>query len=176
MAALSSATNAIEQGGGALPQFDASQWPGEMIYMTIIFAILVLLFTKVFVPRVGGAIAAREDRIAGDIGQARRLRDEAEAQSRTAAEELAQARSRSQRLALDARAAAAAEAARSRAAETARLGEIMAEAEARIAAARARAMAQVRSVAAEAAEAMVGRLTGAAPDAAEIERALAGVE
>jgi len=156
MAALSSATNAIEQGGGALPQFDASQWPGEMIYMTIIFAILVLLFTKVFVPRVGGAIAAREDRIAGDIGQARRLRDEAEAQSRTAAEELAQARSRSQRLALDARAAA--------------------EAEARIAAARARAMAQVRSVAAEAAEAMVGRLTGAAPDAAEIERALAGVE
>ena len=48
----------------------------------------------------------------------------------------------------------------------------MAEAEARIAAARTQAMSQVRGIAAETAQAIVERLTGAAASAAEVERAL----
>ena len=166
---------AADAAASGLPQFDLGQWPGQMVWMLIIFGILVLLFTFVFTPRVGGTIAEREDKIGGDIGQARRLRDEAEAQSKAAAEELAEARARAQKLAADAKAAVAAEASRRQAEEEARLGQVMAEAEARIASARTAAMGQVRGIAAETANAIVQRLTGQTADAAEVERALASV-
>jgi F-type H+-transporting ATPase subunit b len=164
---------AAEAASSGLPQFDLGQWPGQMVWMLIIFGILVLLFTYVFTPRVGGTIADREDKIGGDIGLARRLRDEAEAQSKAAAEDLAEARARAQRLAADAKAAVAAEAAQRQGAEEARLAQVMADAEARIAAARTAAMGQVRGIAAETAQAIVEKLTGAAADQAEVERALA---
>jgi len=51
----------------------------------------------------------------------------------------------------------------------------LADAETRIAAARAEAMTHVRGIAAETAEAIVARLTGATPGADEVERALASV-
>src|SRR5277367_2542657 len=91
---------------GGLPQFDLSWWPGEIVWTLIVFAVLYFLFTRVFVPRIGGTIADREDRISGDIGEARRLRDEAEAQVAQAAAETAQARAQAQQLALDAKAKA----------------------------------------------------------------------
>jgi F-type H+-transporting ATPase subunit b len=166
---------AADAAASGLPQFDLGQWPGQMLWMLIIFGILVLLFTFVFTPRVGGTIADREDKISGDIGQARRLRDEAEAQSKAAADELAEARARAQRLAADAKAAVAAEAAKRQAEEEARLGEVMAAAEARIGVARNEAMGHVRGIAAETAQAIVARLTGQGADAAEVERALASV-
>ena len=173
--AVADAAPAAEPSSGGLPQFDLSQWPGQMVWMLIIFGILFLLFRFVFVPNVGGTIAAREDKIGGDIGEARRLRDEAEAQSKAAAEELAQARTRAQRLAADAKAAAGAENARRQAEEEARLAEVLAEAEGRINAARAEAMTHVRGIAADAAGAIVTRLTGQAAGAGEVERALASV-
>ena len=173
--AVADAAPAAEPSSGGLPQFDLSQWPGQMVLMLIIFGILFLLFRFVFVPNVGGTIAAREDKIGGDIGEARRLRDEAEAQSKAAAEELAQARARAQRLAADAKAAATADAARQEAAEEARLAGVLAEAEGRIAVARAEAMAQVRGIAAEAASAIVQKLTGVATGGPELEAALAKV-
>ena len=172
---MADAANVAEHASGGLPQFDLGQWPGQMVWMLIIFTVMIVLFARVFVPKVGGTIAAREDKISGDIGEARRLRDEAEAQSRAAAEELAQARARAQKVAADAKAAAAAEAAARQAEEDARLAQTLAEAEGRIAAARAEAMGQVRGIAAEAAEAIVQRLTGEAAGAAEVERALASV-
>jgi F-type H+-transporting ATPase subunit b len=166
-------SQAADHASGGLPQFDLAQWPGQMVWMLLIFGLLFLLFRYVFVPAVGGTIAEREDKIGGDIGQARRLRDEAEAQSKAAAEELAEARAHAQRLAADAKAAVAAEASKRQAEEEARLGQVMAEAEARIAAARTQAMSQVRGIAAETAQAIVEKLTGSAPNADEVERALA---
>jgi F-type H+-transporting ATPase subunit b len=169
------AARAVENGTSGLPQFDIGQWPGEMIWMLIIFAVMYVLFSRVFVPKIGGTIAEREDTIGGDIKEARRLRDEAEAQAKAAADEVAQARARAQRLAADAKAAATAEAEKRQADEEARLGEVLAAAEGRIASARAEAMSQVRGIAADAAEAIVARLTGEAAAPAEVERALASV-
>ena len=168
-------SSAGEHASSGLPQFDLAQWPGQMVWMLAIFAVLIFLFARVFVPKIGGTIAEREDKIGGDIGQARRLRDEAEAQSKAAAEELAQARARAQRVGADAKAAAGAETARRQAEEEARLDQVLAEAEARINAARVEAMGHVRGIAAEAADAIVTRLTGQSAGADEVERALAGV-
>ena len=88
--------------GGGLPQLDVAQWPGQIVWMLIIFTVLYVLFAKVFVPRVGGTIDEREDKIAGDIGAARKLRDAAQADADAAAGEMTQARARAQKLALDA--------------------------------------------------------------------------
>ena len=68
-------------------------------------------------------MADREDRISGDIGAARRLKEEADAQVAAAAAETAQARAAAQKLALDAKAKAHAEAAQREALEEAKLGE-----------------------------------------------------
>jgi F-type H+-transporting ATPase subunit b len=173
MADAASAAAAADKASAGLPQFDLGQWPGQMVWMLIVFGVLLILFARVFVPRVGGTIAAREDKIAGDIGEARRLRDEAEAQSKAAAEDLAQARARAHKLAADAKAAAAADAAKRQAAEEARLAQLMADAEARIGAARGEAMSHVREIAADAAGAIVEKLTGQAAAPAEVEQALA---
>jgi F-type H+-transporting ATPase subunit b len=168
-------SQAADHASGGLPQFDLAQWPGQMIWMLVIFSLLFVLFRYVFVPKVGGTIAAREDKIGGDIGQARHLRDEAEAQAKAAAEELAQARARAQRMALEAKTAVTAETEKRHAEEEARLDQVVAEAEGRINAARAEAMGHVRGIAAETTDAIVTRLTGRSADAAEVERALASV-
>ena len=161
-------------GSGGLPQFDLAQWPGQMVWMLIIFGVLFLLFAKLFVPSVGGAIADREDRIAGDIGKARRLRDEAEAQAADAAAQTAKARAEAQKLALDAKAKAQAEAAAHEAVEDAKLAERLAKAEAKIAATRDEAMTHVDSIAWETAVAMVAKLTGVVMTPEEAKQALPG--
>ena len=175
MALAAQAAAGTEQGSAGLPQFDPTQWGGQMVWMLIVFGVLLILFARVIVPRVGGTIARREDKISGDIGEARRLRDEAEALSKAAAQELAEARARAHRMAADAKAAAGAEAASRQAEEEARLSVLLSDAEARIAAARAEAMSHVRGIASEAAEAILARLTGEPAGADEIERALQSV-
>jgi F-type H+-transporting ATPase subunit b len=154
-------------GGEGLPQFDPTWWPGQIAWLVIIF-LVVLAFMRLFaVPRLGGTIADREGRIAGDIAQARQLKAEADAQAQAAAEDRAKARGEAHRLAQDARAAARAKVSERLAAEEAKLAEASAKAEARIAEARERAMGNVGDIAAQAAEAIVEKLTGRAPMAAE---------
>jgi F-type H+-transporting ATPase subunit b len=156
---------------GGLPQFDFQWWPGQILWFLAIFA-FVLLFVRLFVsPRVGGTIEARDGKISGDIADARRLKDEAEAQVAAAAAETAQARAAAQRVAADARAKAQAEVAARLAEEEAKLAEQGAVAEARIAKARDAAMANVAGIASDAAGAIVGKLTGRTATSAELTAA-----
>jgi F-type H+-transporting ATPase subunit b len=163
-----------EHATGGLPQFDFSWWAGEAVWTVAIFVVLLFLFTKVFVPRVGGTIDEREDRISGDIGAARKLRDEADAQAAAAAAETAQARGAAQKLALDAKAKAIAEAAAREAVEEAKLAETLAKADLRIAGMRDAAMANVREIAGTTAGLIVEKLTGTAATAQEVDQALTG--
>jgi F-type H+-transporting ATPase subunit b len=170
-AVTTAAGAAVEHASGGLPQFDPSWWPGQMVWMLVIFGVMFFLFAKVFVPRVGGIIAEREDRISGDIGEARRLRDVANAEAVEAAAETAQARAHAQRLVLEAKAKSQAEAAAHEALEQARVGETIAKAEASIIAVRDQAMTHVSAIAAETAGLIVAKLTGAPPNAAELRAA-----
>jgi F-type H+-transporting ATPase subunit b len=166
------AAAAAGHGSGGLPQFDPSWWPGQMVWMLIIFGVMFFLFAKVFVPKVGGAIDVREDRISGDIGEARRLKEEADAQAAAAAAETAQGRAAAQKLALDAKAKAHAEAAQREALEEAKLAETLAKAETQIVATRDQAMTHVREIASDTAGAIIEKLTGAAVTSEEIRSAL----
>ena len=157
-----------------LPQLDFQWWPGQIAWLLIVF-VAMLVFIRLFAaPRVGGAIDAREDKISGDIADARRLKDEAEAQAAAAAAETAQARAAAQRVAAEARAKAQAEVAARLAEEESKLAEKAAVAEAGIAKARDAAMANVASIASEAAGAIVGKLTGKTATAAELTAAAKG--
>jgi F-type H+-transporting ATPase subunit b len=160
-------------GGGGLPQFDIAQWPGQIVWLLIIFAAMFALFHRVIVPRLSGGVEAREEKIASDIAEARRLRENAQAEADSAAGEMSAARGRAQRLASEAADQAKAAANESRAAEDARLEASIAAAESRIAASRAEAMSHVHAIAVDTAKAMVARLTGAEAATDEIERALA---
>ena len=164
-------TTAPQPASGGLPQFDFQWWPGQIAWFLAIF-LVVLLFVRLFVtPRVGGTIDAREDKISGDIADARRLKDEAEAAAAAAAAETAQARAAAQRVAADARSKAQAEVSAKLAEEEAKLAQKGAEAEARIAKARDAAMVNVAGIAADAAGAIVGKLTGRAATSAELTAA-----
>jgi F-type H+-transporting ATPase subunit b len=164
------------ESSGGLPQFDLQWWPGQIAWTLIVF-LVVLAFMRLFaVPRLGGAIAEREERIVGDMAEARRLKEEAEAQAQAAATERAQARAASQKLAQEARAKAQAESAARLAEEEAKLAETTGNAEAGIAAARDQAMASVRDIAADTAKAIVEKLTGRAATAAEAAAAAQAVK
>ena len=156
---------------GGLPQFDFAQWPGQIAWFLIMF-FAVLAFMRFFaVPKVGGTIEAREGKIAGDIADARRTKDEADAQAAAAAADAAQARAGAQRVAAEARARAQAEIAARLAEEEAKLAATGAAAEARIATARAAAMVNVAGIGAETAAAIIEKLTGQSATAAELAAA-----
>jgi F-type H+-transporting ATPase subunit b len=176
MADPTTTTEVAHQASGGLPQFDPGPWPSQIFWSLLIFGVLYLLISRVFAPRIISTIDAREDRIAGDIGDARRARDAAQADLEAAAREMAAARNRAKQVALEAQNEAKAASAARQAEEDARIAKAMEEAEARIAAARADAMSHVRSIAVDTAQAMIHRLTGAAVDAAEIEAAMARVQ
>jgi F-type H+-transporting ATPase subunit b len=160
-----------EHEAGGLPQFDFSWWPGQILWFLIIFFV-VLAFMRLFaVPRVGGAIEEREGHIAGQIAEARRMKDEADAEAQAATAEAAQARANAQKVALEARAKAGAEVAARLAEEEAKLAATGAEAEKRIAAARDAAMGNVQAIAVDAAGAIVQQLTGQPATAAELAAA-----
>lgn len=160
-----------EGGSGGLPQFDLAMWPGQMAWFLIFFAIVFVLMARVFVPRIGGTIQERDRKIEGDVAEARRLKDEAEAQAAQAATEMAQARAQAMKVADEARTRAQAELTARLAEEEARLAETSAAAEARITSARDAAMSNVGAIAADAANAIVQKLTGKAATAAELASA-----
>lgn len=168
----SASTEAAGHESGGLPQFNPAYWPGQIVWLLVIFVALYVVLSKVLLPKVSGALASREGKIAGDIAEARRLKEEAEAQAAAAASAGAEARKRAQKLASDAKAKAHAEAAAIEAAEGERLSAQLDKAEAGINAAREQAMTNVRSIGAETAQAIIEKLTGAAPEAGEIDAAL----
>ncbi len=156
---------------GGLPQFDFQWWPGQIVWVLIVFVVLLAFMRLFAVPKLGGTIAARDAKIAGDVADARQLKAEADAQAEAAAAERAQGRAEAQKLANDARTQARAQIDKALAAEEIRLGEAAATAEASINLARDKAMGNVAGIAQDTAQAIVAKLTGTAATAAELTAA-----
>lgn len=170
-AATGASTTAEHGSGGGIPQFEFQHWGGQIAYLLVLFAILYVLISRVFAPRLRKVIDARAGAISGALEAAKQVQAEAQDQAKAAQAEVADARAQSQRLAAEARAKAMAEAADlSAVAETEVAGKI-AEAEVRIAAMRDRAMADVGTIVTETTRAIVEKLTGQAATAAEVKAA-----
>lgn len=159
-----------------LPQFQFQHWGGQIAYLLVLFVILYVLMSKVFAPRIRKVFDERRAAIDGALASARQVQAEAEGQAEAARKALADARGSAQKTALDAKAKSAAEAAERAAALETELHARLAEAEARIGASRDQALGQVRGIAAEAAGAIVEKLTGTKASQEAVAAALAGVK
>lgn len=160
-------TEAAGHESGGLPQFQFEHWGGQIVWLLLTFAVLYFLMAKVFVPRMRKVLDTRAQTIADAVDQARRAQEEAKTQAEAARAEVAEARASAQRAGAEAKARANAEAAKRQAVEDERLNAKMAEAEARIRKARDKAMTNVGGIAADTAQAMIEKLTGSKPTAAD---------
>jgi F-type H+-transporting ATPase subunit b len=162
------------EGGGGLPQFEFQHWFGQIVYLIFLFALLYWLMAKVFVPRLRGVIDQRAATIADAVQTARQVQAEAAGQAQAAKAEVEAARASSRATAAAAKARVT-DAANARAAEEeAVVNARIAEAETAIGKTRDAAMTNVASIASDTAAAIVERLTGKAPTAAEAAAAVKG--
>lgn len=162
------------EGGAGLPQLEMEHWGGQIAWLLLIFIVLYVLFARVFLPRLRAVQDQRSGAIAGAIEQARLVQTEAEEQAASAKAELDDARATARATAAAARARVAEDANRRQAEDEARVNARIAEAEGRIAQGRDAAMAKVSGIAADTTAAMVERLTGEKPTAAQVQTALKG--
>ena len=162
------------EGGGGLPQFEFQHWFGQIAYLIILFAILYWLIAKVFAPRMRRVFDERASTISTAVATARQVQAEAASQAEIAKAEVAEARASSRATAAAAKARVTEEANRRAAEEEAVVNARIAEAETAIGKTRDAAMTNVASIASDTAAAIVERLTGKAPTAAEAAAAVKG--
>jgi F-type H+-transporting ATPase subunit b len=131
-----------------------------------------VIVSRIALPRVERVIDARQNAIEGDLAQAQKLKDESDAALKAYETELASARSRAQAIGNETREKlnAAAEAERKTLED--QLAGKLAAAEKQIAKTRETAMSNVRGIAADAAGAIVQRLTGVLPDSKAVSSAV----
>jgi F-type H+-transporting ATPase subunit b len=154
------------------PPFQKDTFASQLVSLLVAFVALYLIVSRIALPRVGSLLDERQNKIEGDLAAAQKLRDESDAALKNYESELAAARSRAQAIGAETREKlnAASEAERKTLEE--RLSVKLAEAEKTIAATREAAMSNVRSIASDAAIAIVQRLTGLAPDRRSANKAV----
>ena len=169
------ATAHTEAEGGhkaPFPPFQKDTFASQLVSLVIAFVALYLIVSRIALPRVGSLLDERQNKIEGDLAQAQKLKDASDDALKAYESELAAARSRAQAISAETREklTAASEAERKTLEE--RLSLKLAEAEKTIASTRETAMSNVRGIAADAAAAIVQRLTGVLPDGISLERAV----
>jgi F-type H+-transporting ATPase subunit b len=160
---------------GGFPPFQKETFASQLFWLVIAFVLLYVLMSKLALPRVGSIIEARRARIDGDLAAANELKTSADAAMAAYEKSLAEARNRAQTIGNETRDRLNAEAEKSRKALDEQLNAKLAEAEKTIAATKASAMSNVRSIATDAAGAIVTRLTGTAPADAAVASAIDSV-
>jgi F-type H+-transporting ATPase subunit b len=154
------------------PPFQRDTFASQLVSLLIAFVALYLIVSRIALPRVGGVIDARANTIEGDLADAQKLKDQSDGALKSYESELAAARSRAQAIGAETREKlnAASEAERKSLEE--KLSVKLADAEKTIASTREAAMSNVRGIAADAAAAIVQRLTGVQPDAQSVNSAV----
>lgn len=172
--ATTEAAHGGEHESGGLPQFEFQHWFGQIVYLIFLFAVLYILIAKIFAPRIRRVFDERASTISTAVNTARQVQAEAADQAEAAKREVEEARAASRATAAAAKARVTEQANARAAAEEATVSARIAEAEASISRTRDAAMANVSTIASDTASAIVERLTGKAPTAAEAAAAVKG--
>jgi F-type H+-transporting ATPase subunit b len=156
-----------EAHGGAKPQFppfNKETFASQIFWFVITFVLLYLLMSRIALPRVGAIVDARSGKIAGDLADAQKLKDETDQAVAGYEKKLADARTNAQSIAGQTRDKLMGEAEERRKTLEAKLTDRLHEAEKTIAQTKTQAMSNVRGIATETASAIVERLIGTKPD------------
>lgn len=170
-----SSTGVPAEAHGVFPPFDPATFPSQLLWLAITFGLFYLFLKRVVMPRVGGIIDVRNDRITQDLDHAARLKGEADAAVAAYEQELAEAKTRANTIGQQANDAAKAEAETARKKIEAALDQKLGEAEARISSIKANAMKEVGTIAEDTASAIVEALVGGKASKAEIAAAVKSV-
>ena len=154
------------------PPFQKDTFASQLVSLLVAFVALYLIVSRIALPRVSSLLDERQNKIEGDLAAAQQLKDESDAALKAYESELAAARSRAQAIGAETREKLNAVSEAERKTLEERLSVKLAEAEKTIAATREAAMSNVRSIASDAAIAIVQRLTGLAPDRRSTNKAV----
>ena len=158
------------------PPFDPSHFPSQILWLAITFGIFYYLVAKHITPRLSGIIETRESRIAVDLAEATRMKDEADAAVAKYEQELAEARAKGNAIAADAREKAKAEATAERTKLDADISKKITDAEASINEIKNRALSEVATVAEDTAAQIVEQLTGVSVTKADVKSAVSALK
>lgn len=156
------------------PPFDSTTFGSQLLWLAITFGLLYYLMSKIALPRIAAILEERNDRIADDLAEAEKLKQETDAAIADYEQALAEARQNAHTIAQNARDKSKAEIDKARSKIEANLEARMADAEARISELKATAMAEVDTIAKDTAEALVDVLIGSA-SRADVSKAVDGV-
>ncbi len=157
---------------GGFPPFNGATFPSQILWLAITFGLFYYMMSKMVLPRIGGILEDRRDRIASDIAEAGRLKQETEAAIAAYEQALAEARRKASGIAQATRDKLATETEAKRAAVEKDLNAKLDEAEKRVAGVKDAALADVREIAGETTNALVESLLGKAPTKNETSKAV----
>jgi len=161
-----------EQGSGNFPPFDGTTFPSQLLWLAITFGVFYYVMAKVVLPRIGGILEDRRDRIAGDLAEAGRLKSDSDEAIAAYEQALAEARQNAHGIAQATRDKLNAEVTAKRQAAEAELAKKVEKADAQISEIKAEAVAQVGDVAKETAAALVDTLIGGKISDGDVSKAV----
>ncbi len=158
--------------GASFPPFDSTTFASQLLWLAITFALFYWIMKNVAMPRISGILEDRKDRIAGDLSEANRLKEETDAAISAYEQALAEARNKAHGIAHETRAKLKADHEARREKAEGDLGEKLKEAEAHIAGIKTEALSQIGDIAGETTSALVEQLIGKAPTKTDLNKAL----
>ena len=147
----------------------------QLFWLLLIFGTIFFVIGRGMVPRIQSVVEDRDRKIADDLEQAQKARDEAEKTEADYRQRIEASRAEAMKLAFAAKQAGAREAEERTRAVDAEIGKTVAKAEDKIRKSVDKAMAELDSVAAEATRELVAKLTGRQVAPEEAERAVKAV-
>jgi len=177
--ALAAAAEVAEEGAhgaekAGLPQLDTSSWPSQIFWLAITFGFLYWFMSSYILPRLGGMIDERRDRIADDLDQASEFKHQAEDAETAYHKALADAKAKAQLIAAETRGELDAELAEMQADADEKAATALAAAESRINDMKEQASAKVREAAVETTRSIVEALIDEHPTDDAIAAAMGG--
>lgn len=145
----------------------------QLFWLAIFFGAIFVVIGLGMLPKIQSTVDARDAKIAADLEAARGAREAADSLEEGYRAEMDKGRAEAARIAAGAKASGIAATEKSVAKADTAIGKRIDTATAKIAEARATALAEIETVAAEAAEQLVGRVAGISVDAATARAAVA---
>ena len=158
--------------GDAFPPFDVSTFTSQLVWLAIAFVLLYVLLSRVILPKLGGIIEQRKNRIVSDLDEAAKMKSDADEALVEMDKELAIARADARAKAEETKSKIDAKIAEINAAKSVELDAKLAEAEAEIEAMKTSMMSNVSEIASTTAATVLAKL-GVSADKSEIDAKVA---
>lgn len=146
-----------------MPQLAIETFASQLVWLAITFVVLYLIMSKVVLPRIGGILEDREQRIRSDLDKAEALKADTDQAIANYEAKLAEARASAANMVAGMKAEVNAEIDKRRAEIDTELDARQAEAEKQIGAQREAALSSLDDIAKSVTSALVEKLGGSAP-------------